>query len=176
MKKIRAKRTPKDKSAHYVDKELFLQEVRKYAKESKENIAKGQPKPQMTNYLGETIIKIATRYSYIGQFANYTYREEMVNDAIENCVNYLSNFTEEKSSNPFAYVTQICFHAFIRRITREKKQQQIKFGLLEQMNVPGLYDLFAKAADLPDDSPEKKLVKEIGLSKHDIDKFKTEEK
>jgi len=176
MKNPKKTNIKKGNPDHYVDKDKFLIEVREYSTLARANKAKGEAKPKMTEYLGESIIKIATRYSYIGKFANYTYREEMIEDAIENCVNYLSNFTEEKSSNPFAYVTQICFHAFIRRIAKEKKQQQIKFGLLEQMNVPGLYDLFSKASDLPDDSPEKQIVKEIGLSKYDIDKFREQTK
>lgn len=169
-KRIVAK--PLSDKGYYVDKEQLFTEVCAYVDAVNINKSKNLPKPQMTEWLGEAILKIATRYSYIGKFANYSYRDEMVSDAIENCINYLSNFNSEKSKNPFAYITQICFHAFIRRILKEKKQQQIKYGLLEQMGIPGLYDLFANASDIPDDAPEKVLVKEIGLSKHDIEKMK----
>lgn len=161
-------------SSNYVDKDKLLAEVVLYVNQAKINKKAGIPKPRMSEYLGKAIIDIATHYSYIGKFANYTYREEMVNDAVENCLNYLSNFSIEKSSNPFAYITQICFHAFLRRIAREKKQQQIKFGLLEQMGVPGLYDLFSNATEIPEDSPEKAIVEKIGLSKYDVEKLKLE--
>ena len=65
-------------------------------------------------------------------FINYTYRDEMISDGIENCVNYIGNFNPEKSTNPFAYFTQIIYFAFLRRIQREKKQLYIKHKSLER--------------------------------------------
>ena len=80
----------------------------------------------MSEYIGECVYKIATRLSTRPNFINYTYRDEMICDAIENCIQYLGNFNIEKSSNAFAYVTQICYYAFLRRIQKEKKQVFIK--------------------------------------------------
>jgi hypothetical protein len=80
----------------------------------------------MTEYIGLCIYKIATRLSTRPNFINYTYRDEMICDAIENCLQYINNFNTEKSSNAFAYVTQICYYAFLRRIQKEKKQVFIK--------------------------------------------------
>ena len=80
----------------------------------------------MSEYIGECIYKIATRLSTRPNFINYTYRDEMICDAIENCIQYIGNFNVEKSSNAFAYITQICYYAFLRRIQKEKKQVYIK--------------------------------------------------
>ena len=82
--------------------------------------------PPVTNYIGECFLKIATHLSYRPNFINYTYRDEMISDGIENCLQYVKNFNPEKSSNPFAYFTQIIYYAFLRRIQKEKKQTHVK--------------------------------------------------
>ena len=101
----------------------------------KEAESVGESPPQITNYLGECILKIANHLSYRPNFINYTYREEMISDGIENCLQYIDRFDPEKSSNPFAYFTQIIYYAFVRRISKEKKQQQIKEKLLKESNI-----------------------------------------
>ena len=65
---------------------------------------------------------------------NYTFREDMVSDGIENCLQYIHNFNPNKSNNPFAYFTQIIYYAFIRRIQREKKQTHVKHKLIEKQD------------------------------------------
>jgi len=80
--------------------------------------AADEPKPQISKYLGSCILKIANHLSYRPNFINYTYREEMISDGIENCLQYIDKFDPEKSKNPFAYFTQIIYFAFIRRITK----------------------------------------------------------
>ena len=67
-----------------------------------------------------SVFKIANGLSYRPNFINYTYRQEMISDGIENCLQYIHNFDPEKSKNPFAYFTQIIYYAFIRRIQKEK--------------------------------------------------------
>ena len=89
-------------------------------------------KPRIPEYIGECLLKISTRLSTKPNFINYTYRDEMISDGIENCVNYIGNFNPEKSTNPFAYFTQIIYYAFLRRIQREKKQLYIKHKSLER--------------------------------------------
>ena len=82
----------------------------------------GKKPPPVTNYIGECFLKIVNHLSYRPNFINYTYREEMISDGIENCLQYVHNFNPEKSDNPFAYFTQIIYYAFLRRIQKEKKQ------------------------------------------------------
>ena len=111
---------------HYVNNKEFTQAVAEFNEKCKLAESKGKTPPQMSNYIGECIYKIATRLSTRPNFINYTYRDEMICDAIENCIQYIGNFNVEKSNNAFAYITQICYYAFLRRIQKEKKQVFIK--------------------------------------------------
>tara|TARA_Y100001951_G_C11272707_1_gene259838 strand:- start:716 stop:1255 length:540 start_codon:yes stop_codon:yes gene_type:complete len=111
---------------HYVNNKEFTQAVAEHNEAVKLAESKGKTPPKMSNYIGECIYKIATRLSTRPNFINYTYRDEMICDAIENCIQYIGNFNREKSNNAFAYITQICYYAFLRRIQKEKKQVFIK--------------------------------------------------
>ena len=123
------------KKVHYVDNKKFLAAIVERKEQIKEAEGVGDPKPQITNYLGECILKISNHLSYRPNFINYTYKEEMISDGIENSLQYIDNFDPEKSKNPFAYFTQIIYYAFIRRIAKEKKQQKIKERILLRSNI-----------------------------------------
>ena len=123
---------------HYVNNKEFTQAVAEFNELTKLAESKGKTPPQMSNYIGECIYKIATRLSTRPNFINYTYRDEMICDAIENCIQYIGNFNVEKSNNAFAYITQICYYAFLRRIQKEKKQVFIK----QQMTMDITQDTF----------------------------------
>ena len=125
----------KKKKVHYVDNKAFLAAIVERKELIKEAEAEGEPKPRISNYLGECILKIANHLSYRPNFINYTYKEEMISDGIENSLQYIDNFDPEKSKNPFAYFTQIIYYAFIRRIAKEKKQQKIKDRILKRSNI-----------------------------------------
>ena len=121
------------KKQHYVDNEKFLEVMTGYRNAylvSRENGE--EQKPMIPDYAGECFLKIAERLSHRPNFINYAFREEMVSDGIENCVMYASNFNPEKSSNPFAYFTQITYYAFLRRIEKEKKQLYIKYKTMDE--------------------------------------------
>ena len=123
------------KKVHYVDNKKFLAAIVERKEQIKEAEGVGDPKPQITNYLGECILKLSNHLSYRPNFINYTYKEEMISDGIENSLQYIDNFDPEKSKNPFAYFTQIIYYAFIRRIAKEKKQQKIKERILLRSNI-----------------------------------------
>ena len=123
---------PRAKSEHYVDNKKLYAEMVEYLSAVKEAEESGDDKPRIPEYIGECLLKISTRLSTKPNFINYTYRDEMISDGIENCVNYIGNFNPEKSTNPFAYFTQIIYYAFLRRIQREKKQLYIKHKSLER--------------------------------------------
>ena len=122
----------KQKGAHYVNNAEFLEAMKEWKGKCKEAEELGDPQPPVSNYIGECFLKIANHLSYRPNFINYTYREEMISDGIENCLQYCSNFNPEKSKNPFAYFTQIIYYAFLRRIQKEKKQLEIKGKILER--------------------------------------------
>ena len=112
--------------AHYVNNADFLAAIKEYKKQVLDADAAGLEKPQVSNYIGECILKIANHLSYKPNFINYSYKDDMILDGIENCISYFDNFDPAKSTNPFAYFTQIIYFAFLRRIQREKKQLYIK--------------------------------------------------
>ena len=120
------------RSEHYVNNKEFLYAIVEYKAKVREAEESGKPKPRITNYLGSCFLKIATHLSYKPNFVNYMFKDDMVCDGIENCVQYINNFNPEKSSNPFAYFTQIIHYAFLRRIQKEKKQLEIKTKIIEK--------------------------------------------
>jgi len=128
------------RSEHYVNNKEFLEAIVQYKIDVKRAEERGETKPRITNYLGECFLKIATHLSYKPNFVNYMFREDMISDGIENCVRYIHNFNPEKSKNPFAYFTQIIYFAFLRRISMEKKQLEIKNKILERTDFDEVFD------------------------------------
>ena len=122
----------KKKNAHYVDNKQLLAAMIEFRNSVIEEKEKGEPRPRIPNYIGECIMKISEHLSYRPNFINYTYKDEMISDGIENCLLYIDNFNPEKSKNPFAYFTQIIYYAFIRRMQKEKKQTYVKYKSLER--------------------------------------------
>jgi len=125
----------KRKSIHYVNNADFSQAVVDYvrvankAKESETEI------PKVPNYVAKCFLRIAEGLSHKSNFIRYTYREEMVMDAVENCLKAINNYDIEAATrtgkpNAFAYFTQITWYAFLRRIAKEKKQQEVKMKYL----------------------------------------------
>ena len=121
----------KKKSEHYVDNKKFLQAMIEYKDKCDKAEKRKRKHPPVTNYIGECFLKIANHLSYRPNFINYTFRDDMISDGVENCLQYMDNFNPEKSDNPFAYFTQIIYYAFIRRIQKEKKQVLVKQKIIE---------------------------------------------
>jgi hypothetical protein len=124
--------TKRKRSEHYVNNKEFLAALIKYREDKEIAQIQGKPKPPIPRYIGECFLKIANHLSFKPNFVNYMFKEDMISDGIENCVQYIHNFNPEKSQNPFAYFTQIIHYAFIRRITKEKRQLEIKNKILER--------------------------------------------
>ena len=117
---------------YYVNNKEFLAAITEFRDKVIKAKEQEKPRPRVTNYIGECFLKIATHLSYKPNFVNYMFREDMICDGIENCLQYIDNFNPEKSSNPFAYFTQIIYYAFLRRIQKEKRQLEIKSKILEK--------------------------------------------
>ena len=120
------------RSEHYVNNKEFLAALIKHREDIEIAEIQGKEKPRIPRYIGEGFLKIATHLSFKPNFVNYMFREDMISDGIENCVQYIHNFDPEKSRNPFAYFTQIIHYAFLRRIQKEKKQLEIKTKIIER--------------------------------------------
>ena len=125
-------------SSHYVDNKKFLQALIEYRASIESAKAAGKEQPQVPNYIGECFIKIATHLSYKSNFINYTFKDDMISDGIENCLTAVAKFDPAKSSNPFAYYTQIIYFAFLRRIQKEKKMQATKYKMIESMDLDAI--------------------------------------
>ena len=130
----------KKKSVHYVSNKEFLQAMIEYKDRCDKADKRKRKRPPVTNYIGECFLKIANHLSYKPNFVNYMFKDDMICDGIENCVRYIHNFNPEKSKNPFAYFTQIIYYAFLRRISQEKKQLEIKNKILEKSNFDEVFD------------------------------------
>ena len=130
---------PKQKP-HYINNKEFSLAVVEYVASKNKLEEEGKETPKVTNYIASCFLKISEGLSHRPNFVRYTYREEMVMDAVENCLKAISNYNIETATrtgkpNAFSYFTQICYFAFIRRITKEKKQQDIKFRFIERMGI-----------------------------------------
>ena len=158
--------------SHYVDNKKFLQAMSEWKEEVKKAENSGEDKPPVTEYIGECFLLIAERLSLRANFINYPYREEMVGDAIENCLMYASNFDPEKSKNPFSYFTQIIYYAFLRRIQKEKKQNYIKYRIVESADHMG--DI-ARFLD-PEKTRGNPYAEFFKLTSKDIDNFSPKKK
>ena len=126
---------------HYISNKDFLTEMIKYRQAITKSKRLGEKKPQIPRYVAECFMKIAENLSHKPNFQSYTFRDEMVADAIENCVMYVDNFDPGKSSNPFAYFTQITYYAFLRRIQKEKKQLYVKYKATENAGTLDEFEL-----------------------------------
>ena len=128
------------RSEHYVNNKEFLAALIRYREDVEIAEIQKKEKPRIPRYIGECFLKIATHLSFKPNFVNYMFKEDMISDGIENCVQYIHNFDPEKSKNPFAYFTQIIHYAFLRRIQKEKKQLEIKNKILEKTGYDQVFE------------------------------------
>lgn len=145
MKKNEKKLKPREKP-HYVNNKQFSQSVVDYVHSVNEAREKMEDEPIITEYIGTCFLKIAEGLSHKPNFVGYTYREEMVMDAVENCIKAIMNYDIKKATrtglpNAFAYFTQITYYAFLRRIAKEKKQQDIKEKYMDFAGASAFMDI-----------------------------------
>jgi hypothetical protein len=129
------------KQKNYINNADFLEALTQYkdlCEQSKQNNVDPPPIP---NYIGECFMKIAEGLSHKPNFMNYPMREDMIGDGIENCIMYFRNFDPTKTTNPFAYFTQIIYYAFLRRIQKEKKHLYVKYKVTEQCGIFGEFEM-----------------------------------
>ena len=128
------------RSEHYVNNKEVLAALIRYQEDIEIARLQDKTKPVIPRYIGECFLKIANHLSFKPNFVNYMFKEDMISDGIENCVQYIHNFNPEKSRNPFAYFTQIIHYAFLRRIQREKRQLEIKNKIIEKSGYQEVFD------------------------------------
>ena len=175
---------------NYIDNKEFLKEMVSYRKSVKKAEREGLPKPRIPEYVGKCFMQIAENLSHKPNFLSYTFRDEMISDAVENCVMYIDNFNPAKSKNPFAYFTQIVYYAFLRRIQREKKQLYVKYksteiiGLTDGYEQNGAgdghgvlkqFEMYDNISEFIQNFEDARLKKKLKAAKVNLDKFVDDE-
>ena len=127
--------------AQYVDDKKLYEVLSKYCIERDEAIANNKTLPRVPEYAGEAILKIGEGFARKFQYSSYSFKDEMINDAVLNCLTYIDNWDPTKSKYPFAYFTQITYYAFLRRIEAEKKQQYKKYKMMQKMHIMNFNDM-----------------------------------
>jgi hypothetical protein len=123
---------------HYVDNDEMLAAWLVYQEDRKAAADAGKEDPVVPRYIAECILKICYRLSYKYNFINYSFRDEMISDAIENCLRGINTFDPEKSKYIFSYYTTAAFHAFIRRIQREEAQAAVKGKIICELDIDSI--------------------------------------
>ena len=165
----------KRESVHYVNNADFSQAVVDYVKSVNEAKANDKPLPIVPDYIAECFLRISEGLSHKSNFIRYTYREEMVMDAVENCLKAIENYNIEVATrtgkpNAFAYFTQIAWYAFLRRISKEKKQQDIKLKYLTSAAVEDFIETNG------DDTGIQEVTSVIDVLRDRIEKVKVQDK
>jgi len=166
----------KKKSVHYVNNAEFSQAVVDYVTLANQAKIQEIEAPMIPTYIAKCFLRIAEGLSHKHNFIRYTYREEMVMDAVENCLKAINNYNLETATrtgkpNAFAYFTQITWYAFLRRISKEKKQQDIKMKFITRATIEDLVDGFDAT-----DVGANEIMSYIDQLKERIDKVKTQDK
>jgi hypothetical protein len=161
--------SPKNKSVNYINNHDFSHAVVEYVRIVNTAQEKGEAIPIVPDYIARCFLDLAEGLSHKSNFIRYTYREEMVMDAVENCLKAIHNYNIEAATrtgkpNAFAYFTQISWYAFLRRIDRENKQRDIRLKYLAESGVENFID----GEDMNDAS----IMSFIGQLKDRIDKVK----
>jgi hypothetical protein len=160
------------KSSHYIDNQRFLAEISDHRKAVNKAKKAGERPPGVTDYIGQCFLDIANNLAKKPNFANYSFKDEMIGDAVENCIMYATNFDPKKSKNPFAFFTQITFYAFLRRIQKEKKQLYIKLKCFEDNDPTGKFRNWME--DGKTETTSEEIAEMIGLSETDMANFNKE--
>ena len=188
-------RKAKENPENYVDNAKLLEQIIIHRAKVLDAQEKGLERPRIPEYIGKCFLDIATKLAHYKRFVAYGYRDEMVSDAIENCVMYFHNFDPKKGTKPFAYFTQVILFAFIRRINKEEKNRYVNYKLLERavhsidagtfmgddtsgmLHEPTLYDNVSHwIADFERRMREKKLDKKKRSKKKTTKRTPTNEK
>ena len=162
----------KQKSIHYVNNNDFSHAVVEYVRTVDEARKDKTDIPKVPDYIAQSFLRIAEGLSHKSNFIRYTYREEMVMDAVENCLKAISNYNIETATrtgkpNAFAYFTQITWYAFLRRIAKEKKQQDVKLKYLTNSGIENFLN-----NELGDVNSQQAITHFVDTLKERIDKVK----
>lgn len=122
---------------NYIDNAELYRAFVSYRAKCRAAALAGGPEPRIPDYIGKCFMLIAQNLATARNFAGYGYRDELIGDAIENCVMVAKSFDPDRSKYPFAYFTRVAWNAFIRRINREQKQRYVRYKTTTQAMIDG---------------------------------------
>lgn len=144
-------KTGKPKSlVYYVDNKRFYDACLNHYNKVQTAKEQSKPNPQISNYIGECLMKIAQKMTESSHFRGYDFKEDMIGDAIENCILYFNNFDPIKYKNPFSYFSQICYFAFLRRIGKERDRIYNQYKLSKNarfVNNDSIHNIYDEDTD-----------------------------
>lgn len=114
----------------YVNGKEFFVMLKEYHEKYLISIENNTDKPIVSNEIAGAIMQICNRLSNSFNFIGYSYKDEMIADAIYKCLDKVHRFDPAISENPFAFFTQLAYNAFINRIKIEQKQASIRARLI----------------------------------------------
>lgn len=140
----------KKKTHHYIDNKKFYEVLKEYIFEKRRADSNGEEPPKIPEYVGFCLLEIAKNFANKYRFSNYSYKDEMISDAVLNNVLYLDRFDPDRTTNPFSYFTQATYFMFKQRDDKEKKQQYIKYKSMERAEVFHELSVRKEAGDVSD--------------------------
>ena len=117
---------------HYVNNKEILAVMKEYRELYLVTKANDTERPPMPPKVADAIVQIATKMSRMHNFIGYSYRSDMISDAILQLTAKFHLFDPLKSDNFFGYASQLCWNAFIGRIKMEQKQTSIRARLINE--------------------------------------------
>ena len=134
-RKKRVRRTKEELKPNYVDP---IEMERLIAEYYETGILK--------NELADMVQKIGTRLGFAQNFINYSYKEEMIGDAIIKMMTALTRkrFMCNSGYNPFSYFTKVAYRAFQNRIKKEKKEHDAIHRYQAEV-----YELLTESGQIP---------------------------
>lgn len=153
------------KKANYIDNQLFTASIKEFLNKKRECEVNSKLAPRMPDSIGLGIMKIAEKLGTRGNFSNYTWKDEMISDGIVAMINAVPKFNPDKYDNALAYLTSVCWRAFIIRIQAEKGENSGKDELVQRATTENI----ASVNDFDDVFSFKSLEHELSMAKRRID-------
>ena len=120
---VKKKRKKNKTTTHYVDNQKFYEAIVEHHKKVKEAKAAGKEAPRLSNYIGECLQKIAEGVAALPRFNKYSFKDEMIAEAVINSIRYFNSFNPETGNNPFAYFTTTTRNTFWQIINDEDEKR-----------------------------------------------------
>ena len=94
----------------------------------------------LTDGLVYMLMLLIDQFAKSGNWSGYSWLEDMKSSALVQLCDVVLKFEENKSNNPFAYLTQIASMKFTATLNSEKTQTKIKSWMLQSIGYDASYN------------------------------------